>query len=155
MIDGIRIVAADHPSLGGDIEAFLDDVQRQQRFFGPSARSNPKPFRSLIDSMRERGGFRLAAVECGRIVGLARVDGAGEMFLVVGAEHRGRGIGTVLGRSMAERGHALHYTRLVIRSTRRSRAVRRLGEALGAVVVDDGDGRTEFIMDLIPTGQTA
>ena len=154
-LPGIFVVAADHPSLAGDIDVFLDRLQREQRYFGPTGRANPKPFRSLIASLRERGGFRMAAVECGRIVGLARVDGAGELFLAVGPEHRSRGIGTVLGGAMAERARDLHFTRLVLRSSRRSRAARRIGEQLDAVVIDHGRGRTEFILDLIPTERTA
>lgn len=146
----IHLVAADHPSLAGDIEAFLDRVHSEHRFFGPTARSNPKPFRSLMTSLRERGGFRMAAVECGRIVGLARVDGTGELFIVVGPEHRGRGIGTDLGRAMADRARQLHFTRLVLRTTRRSHAARRVGEELGAVVLHHGRGRTELILDLLP-----
>ena len=151
----IQIVAADHPSLAGDIEVFLERVQCEQRYFGPTARSNPKPFRSLMIALRDRGGFRTAAVECGRIVGLARVDGAGEVFLVVGEEHRGRGIGTALVRSMAVRACDLGYSRLVLRTTRRSRAARRVGEELGAVVLHHGRGRTELIVDLLPGERTA
>lgn len=151
----IVVVAADHPSLADDIDAFLDRVQREQRFFGPSARSNPKPFRSLMASMRERGGFRMAAVECGRIVGLARVDRFGELFLVIGAEHRGRGVGTALGRAMAERARDLGHRRLVLRTSGRSRAARRIGDQLGAVVVDLGRGRTELIVELLPTVRSA
>lgn len=154
-VDLIVIVAADHPSLVGDIDLFLEGLRREQRFFGPTARSSPKPFSSLIGALGQRGGFRMAAVECGRIVGLARVDGCGEMFLAVGAEHRGRGIGTTLGGAMAARARDLHYTRLVLRSSRRSRAARRIGEQLGAVVVDLDRGRTEFVLDLAPSGRTA
>jgi RimJ/RimL family protein N-acetyltransferase len=152
---GILIVAADHPALAGDIEAFLDRVQREHRFFGPTARSNPKPFPSLMASLRERGGFRMAAVECGRIVGLARVDGSGELFLAIGEEHRGRGIGTALGRAMAGRASDLHFGRLVLRTTRRSQAARRIGEQLGAVVIHRGRGRTELVLDLLPGERTA
>lgn len=151
----ILVVAADHPSLAGDIDAFLDRVQLEQRYFGPTARSNPKPFRSLMASLRERGGFRMAAIECGRIVGLARVDAAGELFLVVGAEHRGRGIGTALGGAMAARASDLQFTRLVLRTSRRSLAARRVGEELGAVVLDRGRGRTELILDLLPGARSA
>lgn len=152
---GLRIVAADHPSLGPDIDAFLDRVQREQRFFGPTARRNPKPFASLMTALRERGGFRMAAVECGRIVGLARVDAAGELYMIIGPEHRGRGVGTALGRATAERSWGLGYSRIVLRTTKRSHAARRVGEALGAVVVDRGRGRTDVILDLIPAERTA
>ena len=152
---GIHLVAADHPSLAGNIEAFLDHVHGEHRFFGPTARSNPKPFPSLMSALRARGGFRMAAIECGRIVGLARVDGNGELFLVVDREHRGRGIGTDLGRAMAERAGQLNYARLVMRTTRRSHAARRVGEELGAVVLYHGRGRTELVLDLLPGARIA
>jgi GNAT superfamily N-acetyltransferase len=155
MADEICIAAADHPSLDGDVDTFLRRLGAEPRFFGPSARSNPKPSRSLIASLSGRGGFKLAAVECGRIVGLARVDGAGELFMAVDAEHRARGIGSALGRSVAVRARQLHYTRIVMRSTQRSRAARRIGEELGCVVVDGHHGRTEFIIDLLPAEQIA
>jgi GNAT superfamily N-acetyltransferase len=152
---GILIVAADHPALARDIEAFLARVRREQRFFGPTARSNPEPSRSLVTALGDRGGFRMAAVECGRIIGLARVDRAGELFLVIDPDHRGRGIGTALGRAMAERARDLHVSRLVLRTTRRSDAARRVGEELGAVVLHHGRGRTELVLDLLPGAQTA
>lgn len=145
---GILVVAADHPSLVGEIEAFLEPLQREQRYFGPTARANPKPSRPPLDGLRGRGGFKMAAVECGRIVALARVDGAGELFLAVGSEHRNRGIGTALGQAIAARAIELHYGRLVLRASRRSLAVRRIGEQLGAVVVDLERGRTDLILEL-------
>lgn len=144
----VLIIAADHPSLGGDIDDFLDRVQREQRYFGPSARTNPKPSRTLVDALRRRGGFRMAAMLDGRIVGLARIDGAGELFIAVGPGHRGVGIGTALGRAAAERARELHYGRIMMRSTRRSRAARRVGEALGCIIVDRERGRTDLIIDL-------
>ena len=155
MTDEFCIAAADHPSLAGQIEDFLDRLQREQRRFGPTARHNPKPSRSLLDSLRGKGGFRVAAVEHGTIIGLARVDGGGELFMAVEPERRGAGIGTELGRSVARRARELHYTRITMRSTRRSTAARRVGEELGCVVVDGRHGRTEFIVDLLPVERTA
>ncbi len=155
MADEICIAAADHPSLDGDVEAFLGRLLAEQRYFGPSARSNPKPSRSLIHALAGRGGFRMAAVECGQIIALARVDGAGELFMAVDAEHRNLGIGATLGRAVAERARQLHYTRIVLRSTKRSQAFRRIGEELGCVVIDGHRGRTDFILDLLPAERTA
>ncbi len=155
MTDELCIAAADHPSLAGQIEEFLDRLQREQRFFGPTARRNPKPSRSLLDSLRGKGGFRVAAVEHGTIVGLARVDGGGELFMAVDEERRGEGIGTELARTVARRARELHYTRIVMRSTQRSPAARRVGEELGCIVVAGPHGRTEFIIDLLPVEQTA
>ena len=143
-----HIVAADHPALDHDVECFVAELRGEQRYFGPSARSNPKPVPSRIDALRGRGGFRMAAREDGRIVGLVRVDGAGDVAIAVASDRRGDGIGTALGRAAVERAIDLHYTRLTLRSTHRSRAARRIGEALGCVVVDVGRGRTDLIVDL-------
>ena len=155
MHDEHIIVAADHPSLAGDIERLLTELQHEQRFFGPSASANPKPSRSLIAALRERGGFRMAVVHGGRMVGLARVDGAGELFMALAPDHRGRGIGIELGRAVAVRARDLHYTRLVMRSTKRSRAARRVADELGCFVIDGPHGRTEFILDLLPVERSA
>lgn len=152
---GIHIVVADHPSLVGDIGAFLGRLRREQRYFGPSARLNPKPSSSLIEALRDRGGFKMAAIECGQIVGLARIDCGGDLMIAIDAEHRGRGIGPVLCGAMATRARDLQYRRLVLRTTKRSRAAQRIGEELGAVVIERGRGRIEFIMDLTETEQTA
>ena len=149
------IVAADHPSLDHDVDRFLDDLRAEPRFFGPSARNNPKPFPSLISALAERGGFRLALVDNGAIIGLVRVDRAGSVWIAIAASHRGRGLGTQIGRAALERGIALNYQRLVIRSTKRSKAVRRLGEQLGCVVVESGRGRTDLILDLRSSQQSA
>lgn len=140
---GIQFVAADHPSLAADIDAFLERIEPEiDRSDSPTGHS-----------LRERGGFRMAAVECGNIVGLARIDGAGELFLVVDPQHRGRGVGTALGRAMARRADQLHYSRLVLRATGRAR--RPISEHLDAVVVDVGGGRIEAILDLARSDQTA
>jgi GNAT superfamily N-acetyltransferase len=143
---GMSIISVDHPSFGGEIDRFLDVLRSEPRYFGPSAKANPKPFPSLIEALRGRGGFRIAAVDQGRIVGLARVDGAGELFLAVVADRRGAGIGAAIGRACLERAAGLHYHRIVMRSTRRSRAARRVAEQLGCLVVDHRHGRTDLIL---------
>jgi GNAT superfamily N-acetyltransferase len=132
-----RIVAADHPSLDRDIEAFLVRL--------PFERGS----RSL--ALCARGGFRLAAIECGRVVGLARIDDAGELHLAVAVEHRGQGIGTMLGRAALERAMVLEYSRVLLRTRRLSRAARRIGESMGCIVVENARGRTDMIVHL-PTG---
>lgn len=143
-----RIVAADHPSLDRDVGRFLDELRRERRFFGPSARANPKPFPSQIRSLGAPGGFRLAAVDGTTVIGLIKVDDAGEVSVAVDPRWRGRGVGTALGQAALERAIELGYGRLVLRSTRRSRAARGVGEALGCTVVDVERGRTDLIIDL-------
>ncbi len=150
-----HIVRADHPVLDRDVELFLHELRAERRSFGPSARPAPKPFPSLLTALAGRGGFRLAAVECGRIVGLARVDGAGELFLAVAADRRGAGIGTALARAAVERAIDLNYRRLTIRTTRRGRAIRRLGHNLGCLVVERAFGRTDLILELPATERIA
>ena len=143
----ITVLAADHPSLSRELDRFLADLRSEHRYFGPSASANPKPFPSLIDALGGGDGFRLAAVEQGRIIGVARVDADGQLFLAVVCDRRGTGVGTILGRAALERASALEYRRIVLRSTRRSRAARRVGEQLGCVVVERSRGRTDMILD--------
>jgi GNAT superfamily N-acetyltransferase len=149
------IAPADHPSICGEVREFVCRLQTEQRFFGPTARRNPKPSRSLVDALCRRGGFRLAAVEHGKIIGLARVDDDGELFIAVDAEHRRHGIGTALGRMAAIRAVDIGHRRLVMRTTRRSHAAQRVGEELGCVVIHGHRGRTELILDLMTVERIA
>ena len=144
----VNIVAVDHPSLDVDLDRFLTELRSERRHIGPPARTNTAPLPSLVTSLRGRGGFRIAAVECGRVIGLVRVDGAGAVWIAVAAHRRGWGIGAALGRAALERAIAMNYPRLVIHSVRRSWAIRRTAERLGCVVVEPERGRTELILDL-------
>lgn len=149
MIDtAATVVAADHPSLDRAVDDFIAALRAEQRFFGPSGRANPKPFPSLIAQLGQPGGFRLAAMSAGSMIGLVRVDEGGSVFIAVASDRRGRGVGTSLLTTALERAAHLQYGRLVIRSSRRSRAVRSVGERLGCVVVDGERGRTDVILSV-------
>jgi GNAT superfamily N-acetyltransferase len=76
------------------------------------------------------------------------------VWVVVGADHRGRGVGTALAAAVVARSRALGYTRLVMRSSRRSRAALAMGASMGFTVVDLGRGRVDLILDLLPHGAT-
>jgi RimJ/RimL family protein N-acetyltransferase len=142
---GILLVDAQHPSLGAELDRFFDALHDERRYFGPSASANPKPFRSLIESLRAPDGVRMAAIECGRAVGVARVDTSGELFIVIVDDRRGTGVGTMLGRAVLDRAAAAGYRRVVLRTTRRSRAARRVGEHLGCTLVERARGRADLI----------
>jgi GNAT superfamily N-acetyltransferase len=146
----LRITAADHPSLDGGIERFADEIRTEPRYFGRLDGTGPKPFPSLVARACSReSGFRIAALHEGRVVGLARVDDEGEVFMIVVAAARGRGVGLALARAMVERARSVGCTRLVLRSSRRSRAAIALAESMGFVVVDVGRGRIDLILDLV------
>jgi GNAT superfamily N-acetyltransferase len=147
------IAAVDHPSYGDAIDRFLDELRAERRCFGPTARTNPKPFPSLIDALAGRGGFRLAAWERGRIVGMCRIDGAGEFHVAVVADHRRAGIGRALAHAALSRAADLHYPVVRARSTRRSVAMQRLCEEFGCAVIEFERGRVELI--LTPLARTA
>ena len=106
---GILLVDAQHPSLGAELDRFFDALHDEPRYFGPSASANPKPFRSLIESLRALDGVRMAAIECGRAVGVARVDTSGELFIAIVDDRRGTGVGTLLGRAVVDRAAAAGY----------------------------------------------
>jgi len=146
-LNEIHVVDAIHPSLDDQLDRFFDELHDEPRYFGPSASGNPKPYRSLVDSLRRRDGIRLAAMECGRIVGVARVDAGGELLIAVTADRRGIGIGTTLGHAAVQRAACQGQRRVVLRTTRRHRAARKVGEHLGGQQVERTRGKTEFILD--------
>lgn len=151
------VVSADHPSLDDDVAAFAAALRAEPRYFGPRSSANPKPTRSLIDRVCSRGdGVAVAALDEGAVVGLARVDDAGEVLIAVRPDQRGTGVGTALAATLVERARAAGYTRLVLRSSRRSRAATALGRTMGFTVVDVGRGRVELFLDLDRTpGRTS
>ena len=103
----IVIAAADHPSLADDIARFLDELRNEPRYFGPRAAAMPKPFPSTINALEQRDVFRLAAVSCGRIVGLVRISPHGEMHVAVLAEWRSDGVGAQLCEAALSRSAAM------------------------------------------------
>ena len=149
------VVSVDHPCLDRDVERFLDDLRSEPRYFGPTARTNPKPFPSLVGLLQRRTGIRLGVVECGRLIGLGRVDRAGQVFLAIAADRRGQGVGSTLVRSVIERAIAHGYSRLTIRTTERSRVVQRIGNSLGCTVVSYEHGRIDLIIDLANRARSA
>lgn len=148
IIPTVVCVAAEHPSLDGEVAEFVAELRAERRFFGPTGSANPKPFPSLITELERSGGFRLAALSGGRVIGLVRVDEAGSVFIAVASDRRAQGVGTLLLTTALGRAAQLQYGRLAIRSTRRSRAVRSVGERLGCVVVDGDRGRTDVILSV-------
>ena len=147
MIDSdVIIAAADHPSLDDGVADLLATLRAEPRFFGPTASTNPKPFPSFIDHLGRRGAFRFAAIGYDRVVGLVRIDHDGDVLVAVDRGRRGRGIGTLLLETAAAHAEAFGLSRLVLRTTHRSEAVRRAADRVGAVAVDQGRGRLDLIL---------
>jgi len=144
----IVIAPADHPSLGDGVADFVAGLRSEQRYFGPSARCNPKPFPSLIEELERPDGIRLAAVGADRVVGAVRVDDVGEAFVAVAMGRRGRGIGTSLLTAAVAHVPAGRQ-RIMLRAGRRGSAIQRTAERLGAVAVDVGGGRVELSLPVI------
>ena len=150
------VVSADHPSLDDLVDRFAARLRAEPRRFGTVAGANPKPTRSLVERICRRGdGLRVAALDDGDVVGLARVDASGEVWIAVVPEHRGTGIGTAMAVELVRRARAVGYTGLVLRSSRRSRAAVALGRAMGFTVVDRGRGRIDLVLDLAVAGRSA
>lgn len=155
MIDpDIVIAAADHPSLDETVADLLAELRAEPRYFGPSARSNPKPFPSLIDGLSQHGAFRLAAVARDRVVGLARVAEDGDVLVAVARGRRNRGIGSALLAATMHRGEQVGFTRLVLRTSHRSEAIRRAADHVGAIAVDQGRGRLDLILPIGTVART-
>lgn len=147
----VCVVAAQHPSIDEQFDDFLDALRGESRYFGPRSRANPKPFPSLIDGLAQPGGIRLAAVGYDRVVAGCRIDPDGDVLLAVAPGRRGQGIGTMLLSAAVQRAGELGWTRLTIRSSRRSEAMQRVATHVGAVAVDAGRGRLEMFLDIAAT----
>ncbi len=147
------IVALDHPSLIEAVDQFADELRSEQRFFGPRAASAPFP--SLINRVTSAGGTRLGAMVDGQIVAMARVEASGDTSIAVVADWRGRGVGRTLLTATVRRAGQLGISRLVLRSSLRSRSVATLGASVGAVAVDQGRGRLDLIFPTDDAARTA
>lgn len=151
--DSPLIVALDHPSVSEAVDRFADALRREQRFFGQ--RAAPAPFPSLINRVTSAGGMRLGAMVDGQIVGISRVEASGDTSIAVTADWRGFGVGAALLSASVHRAGQAGISRLVLRSTRRSRSVAALGASVGAVAVDQGRGRVDLILRTDLVSQTA
>ena len=151
MSSPIVIAAPDHPALGPALARFAEELRAETRYFGRRGRAARKPTPSFVRRLvAPAPGVRLAALVDGRVVGVARADATGpdgpELRIAVVAEWRGRGVARTLTAQILERTGALGYQRLVVRSSRRSTALRALAASLGCELVDHGRGRIDVIL---------
>ncbi len=152
----LQLVAADHPSLDGALADFADRLRAERRWFGPGAVSNPKPSPSLVDRLCRRSeGFASAAMLDGTVVGVCRVDRHGDVAIAVDPSHRGVGIGGALLHLTVHRAPRYELDRLVLRTSRRSRAAHRLAAGLGFERWDGERGTVELVLDLRDVARSA
>jgi GNAT superfamily N-acetyltransferase len=142
------IVALDHPSLDGLVATFMAELRSEARRFGPRSMRSPKPFPSLIDKLERGAPVRLAAVHDGRVIGVATVSDVGEIAVAVVGDRRRCGVGRSLIAAAIDRARMSGHGRLVLYSSRRSAAMTSLASQLGWIVVDQGRGRLDLIIDL-------
>ncbi len=142
------IVAADHPSLFGAGDRFVEDLHGEHRYVERSGSSTPTPVPSLVDKLMNRGAIRSAAVVDGRIVAMASVHDDGETCVAVVPDWRGHGLASALMRAVSDQARRGGHSRIFIPSSHRSRAAEALGDALAATVVDTGRGRVDLIFHL-------
>lgn len=140
------IVAADHPSLDGAVEAFVSAVEPS--VCGPGRRSSANR-----EIARPGHGFRLAAVEGDRLVGLARVGTDGDVVVVVAPDRRGAGIGTTLLDHVVERARRLGYPRLLFRRARRTPRAVEVARRHRTELISHRGGRLELILRPAPLGR--
>jgi GNAT superfamily N-acetyltransferase len=109
---------------------------------------SPKPFPSLIDHLGEPSLVRLCAHDGRAVIGVATITDDGRLWVAVSEEHRQRGVGRRLITAAVERARVTGHRRLVLTSSHRSGAVAALAADLGWIVVDQGRGRIDLIIDL-------
>jgi GNAT superfamily N-acetyltransferase len=153
--DVMRIVAINHPSLTASVDGFLHELRAEKRFFGRPSGWGTKPYPSLIARLADPAGLRMGAVEGGRLIALANVDGDGEVALAIVADRRGCGIGADLLSTLLRRAQRVGFRRLVLPTTYRSPALLAIADVLGAVAVEVGRGRVDLIFDVDRFAQLA
>ena len=142
----VLVVAADHPSLDGALEAFVASLATDPC---TTSRRRSMRHRAVREVARPTDGFRLAAVEGDRVVGLARVGADGDVVVVVAADRRGSGIGTVLIGEVVERARRYGFGSLHLRRSRRSARADEVARRHGAVVVRRA-GHLEIVLTGTP-----
>lgn len=115
------VIAVDHPSLDGAVDAFVDELRAEQRFFGRRSAACRKPFPSLIERLAARQTMRLGVLHGRRLVAMASVDNDGAVALAVVADFRRQGVGDELMSVVAERAAAIGYPPLHRFTSRRVR----------------------------------
>ena len=115
------VIAVDHPSLEGSVEAFLDELRDEQRFFGRRSSSCRKPFPSLIERLGDRQTMRLGVLHAHRVIAMASVDNDGAVALAVAADFRRQGVGDQLMAVLTDRAAAIGYPPLHRFTARRVR----------------------------------
>lgn len=142
------VVAIAHPSLQMLVDPFVDGLRAETRRFKSPGGSDPKPSSQITDKLADRRSRRFGVIENETLIGIASLSHDGEVSIAVAAEHRGRGVGTMLLRHLIERATLLGHQRLVMEPNRRSAPVAALTERLGWVGFDMGGGRVELILEL-------
>lgn len=128
----VTVVAADHPCLDGAVEAFVGSLGDN----GCTAtRRRSARNRAATEIGRPTDGFRLAAIEGDRVVGLARVGADGDVLVVVAPDRRTLGIGTALMSRVVDRARRLGYDSLTLRGRRHGARADEVARHHGAVLV--------------------
>jgi GNAT superfamily N-acetyltransferase len=91
----------------------------------------------------------------GDVVAIARVETSSDTSIAAAADWRARGIGQTLLIATVPRAGQMGLSRLVLRSSLRSRSVAALGASVGAVTVDQGRGRVDLIFPINFSTRTA
>jgi GNAT superfamily N-acetyltransferase len=105
----MHIIAVDHPSLYGKLEAFVDELRAERRCAGRGASMSRTPSPALIDRLATARTMRLGVMVAGRLIAVASVDNEGCVALAVAHEYRRRGIANALMQVVTERAAAVGY----------------------------------------------
>jgi hypothetical protein len=105
----LRIIAVDHPSLYGKLDAFVDELRAERHCAGRGASMSRTPSPALIDQLVAPRTLRLGAMVDGRLIAVAAVDNDGCVALAVVHEYRRRGIANSLMQVVSDRAAAIGY----------------------------------------------
>jgi len=105
----LLVIAVDHPSLDGALDAFLDELRAETRGAGRRALSGRSPSPELVERLAAGRTMRLGVLAGRRLVAVASVDNDGAVALAVARDHRRRGVAKELMEVVTTRATAIGY----------------------------------------------
>ncbi len=105
----LLVIAVDHPSLDGALDAFLDELRAEARGAGRRVASGRSPSPELVERLAAGRTMRLGVLAGRRLVAVASVDNDGAVALAVTRDHRRRGVAKELMEVVTTRATAIGY----------------------------------------------
>lgn len=105
----LLVIAVDHPSLDGALDAFLDELRAETSGARRRTAGGRSPSPDLVERLAADRTMRLGVLAGRRLVAVASVDNDGAVALAVTRDHRRRGVARELMEVVTTRAAAIGY----------------------------------------------